>query len=455
MADIPTTVKNKGLVERRRKQIVLAAIKLFSRNGFHKTTLKELAEEAGLSYGNIYDYVGSKEDIFFLIHEFVAGSAMEILNRSTEEVQDPIEKLRRMVRGEFNLMDQWADAVLLIYQESHILKGTFLKKLLEKERNHLQKFESVLVESIEQELLRPCNVRLVSNLIKSMIDTWTLKRWDLRGHAGQLETEGTILDVIFHGLLNDRNQSQASNATFTPLQGKVALVINGGTEIGRGICTAFFKQGARVAADTGDGRLRLVCEEGLSSDFLPPAESGRPGSGRGLSDLYALERRFGPIDFYVHDIGAGTTEPPDNLQAQGAAEVLRFHLSTAQALSGFFLSKMRERRNGKIVYIAPWLWDRHLDPIIFESVKAGCSALCRTMALEMAAASVNVNCIVPGYIRTDRPTQIEKTLKDEVSACIPAGRMGEIADVVEAVQFLMADASKYLTGQVLNVTGGR
>ena len=115
MVEIPTTVKNKELVERRRKQIVLAGIKLFSRNGFHKTTLKELAEEAGLSYGNIYDYVGSKEDIFFLIHDFLAGSAMEILNRSIEDIQDPIEKLRRMVLGEFNLMGQWADALLLTY----------------------------------------------------------------------------------------------------------------------------------------------------------------------------------------------------------------------------------------------------------------------------------------------------------------------------------------------------
>jgi AcrR family transcriptional regulator len=99
LVEIPTTVKNKELVERRRKQIVPAGIKLFSRNGFHKTTLKELAEEAGLSYSNIYDYVGSKEDIFFLTHDFLAGSAMEILNRSIEDIQDPIEKLRRMVRG--------------------------------------------------------------------------------------------------------------------------------------------------------------------------------------------------------------------------------------------------------------------------------------------------------------------------------------------------------------------
>ena len=82
--NIPTTVKNKELVEKHREQIILAAIKLFSQKGFHKTTLRELSEEAGLSYGNIYDYVGSKEDIFSLIHDYSANLTMKALRESIE-----------------------------------------------------------------------------------------------------------------------------------------------------------------------------------------------------------------------------------------------------------------------------------------------------------------------------------------------------------------------------------
>ena len=223
--DIPTTVKNKNLVEKRRRQIILAAIKLFSQKGFHKTTLKELAEEAGLSHGNVYDYVGSKEDIFFLIHDFLAGSAMEILNRSLEDVQDPIDKLRRMVRGEFNLMDQWADALLLIYQESHILSGDFLRRLLEKERAHLEKFEIVIEECIAQGRLRDCNVRLAANLIKSMIDAWTIKRWDLRAHASQIEAERSILELVFHGMLTEHSSPEPVSCESDVLMGKTALLI--------------------------------------------------------------------------------------------------------------------------------------------------------------------------------------------------------------------------------------
>ena len=69
MGVIPTTIKSKRLVEKKREQIVLAAIKLFAKKGFFKTTLRDLSEEAGISHGNIYDYVGVKEDILYSLLE--------------------------------------------------------------------------------------------------------------------------------------------------------------------------------------------------------------------------------------------------------------------------------------------------------------------------------------------------------------------------------------------------
>lgn len=133
MSTIHTNVKNPQLVQKRREQIVLAAINLFSQKGFHKTTLRNLAEQTGLSQASIYDYVGSKEDIFFLIHELAASSAMEAMKKSLEQVADPLEKLRRMIRAEFGTMDKLADAIMLIYQEGHILTKPLLKSLLKKE----------------------------------------------------------------------------------------------------------------------------------------------------------------------------------------------------------------------------------------------------------------------------------------------------------------------------------
>ena len=153
MSTIPTTIKSKKLVEKRREQIVLAAIKLFAEKGFHKTTLRELSDEAGISHGNIYDYVGTKEDIFYLLHEYMDKLATDSLCRSIEHIEDPLEKLRRMVRSEFNLMYQWADAILIIYQECHILNKSLLRELLKRESAHVQLYEMVLKECIKKGLL--------------------------------------------------------------------------------------------------------------------------------------------------------------------------------------------------------------------------------------------------------------------------------------------------------------
>lgn len=456
MVQIPTTVKNQRLVKQRRRQIVLAAIKLFSRNGFHKTTLKELAEEAGLSYGNIYDYVGSKEDIFFLIHDFLAGSAMEILNRSIEGIQDPIEKLRRMVRGEFNLMDQWADALLLIYQESHIVHGDFLRKLLQKERAHLEKFEVVLNECIAEGVLRPCNVRLVSNLIKSMIDAWTIKRWDLRGHASRLEAERSIMEIVTRGLIAPEASARVSSAEGDTMAGKTALVVNGGTLLGQAVCNALSAKGVRVIVHIGR----------RSNGGKPSRQSARGALCRPttilkhsvpltVGQVNEIEERFGPIDIYVHDLGIGTDEQPKQAPDRVGGGPMEDNLCAARALAHCFAKRMGQRSMGRIVYLAPWSWDAYADPIGFDIVKAGTIALTRSLAKQLAAAAVNVNCIVPGHIRGVRPLKIEKALGRDLLEQIPSGRLGELFDVTESVLFLIQEETKYLTGQVLKVTGGQ
>ena len=460
MREIPTTVKNKELVKKRRQQIILAAIKLFSKNGYHKTTLKELAEEAGLSHGNVYDYVGSKEDIFFLIHDFIAGSSIKNLNRSIENIQDPIDKLRRMVRGEFNLMDQWADAVLLIYQESHILKGDFLKRLLEKERDHLAKFEVVINECIEQGKLRDCNVRLAANLIKSMIDTLVIKRWDLRGHSNPIEAERLILQLVFHGLLNDKQKFTLPSETLDSLQGKTALMVNGGTVLGQAACDILLAQGLKliVHVDSQQGLWKQSKKEAPQSSNAPVCIIEQQDA-LSLSQLQSIEKKYGPIDIYIHDLGIGTTDKQSADSIDKAHEMqipnpFQKNMQCAHELAGYFMAQMTARMSGRIVYLAPWSWDKYNNPIRFATTKAETKALTKAMSAEMTGSGVNVNCIVPGYIRAQRPQNIEKELANDLPQKIPSGKLGEVFDVAAAILFFIGDGSKYTTGQIFNVTGG-
>ena len=454
MREVPTTVKNKQLVEQRREQIVLAAIKLFSQKGFHQTTLRMLTKEAGISYGNIYDYIGSKDDIFYLIHEYMCNLIFEELGRAAENQPNPLDKLKRMVRAEFTLMDKWADAIMLLYQEGHIQKQPYLGKFLQKEHDHVQLFERAVDECITQGLLRPCQARLVANLIKIMVDSWVLKRWDLRGHMSKLEAEQTILDVLFNGLMPTPEKQALTGRGPSNLAGKRALIVNGSTFLG--LCASSF------AVSRG---MDVVChfnhdpDETTMKAYGAGFDAGKAkvvharDSGPMTPEVFEqIEREHGQIDVYIQDFGAGYLGAEQQSQQAGLA--MEGNLGLAHQMGAFLANAFANRSYGRIIFIAPWAWDQFADQIRFESVKAGAQAMTGVLAGSLACSQTTVNCVVPGFIKTVRPCALQKAKQDQVAEEIPMKKMGEAEDLTETINFLAGDSGKYLTGQIMHVSGG-
>jgi NAD(P)-dependent dehydrogenase (short-subunit alcohol dehydrogenase family)/AcrR family transcriptional regulator len=456
---IPTTIKNRQLVQKRRGQIVVAATKLFSEKGFHKTTIAELANEAGLSYGNIYDYIGSKEDIFSLIHDYAASSAMAALLSSIRNVSSPIEKLRRIIRAEFNLMDNLSDSILLLYQESHILSKPYLHKVLTKEREHLNLIEQTIEECIQAGQLTKCNVRLAANLIKSMIDSWVIKRWDLRGFADRLETERAILELIFHGISSEQASMESTpepnrkSNSVCPigLHGQTALIINSGTPIGTALCHSLSNAGVKLAvyaiqvAATGESPEAFKSASGPINFY----STGHHGEMNTLL-FKSIEKDMGSIDICIHDIGLGTL-PVAGSKTKKKLNGLAANLKSAEEIAFCLMNNSQLKR---IVYITPWSWDQFQDHICYATVHGAIVALKKYMARQTANKGVTVNCLMPGYITTARPSSFQKQYQDKIKATIPAGKIGEIRDVAEAILFLIGDSAKYITGQVLGINGG-
>ena len=94
------------------------------------------------------------------------------------------------------------------------------------------------------------------------------------------------------------------------------------------------------------------------------------------------------------------------------------------------------------------------DPIRFETVRAGTIALTKTMASRMAPAKICVNCIDPGFIAGTKPSKIEQEKVLDMVDRIPMRRLGEVADVLETIRFLISEVSRNMTGQVFEISGG-
>jgi AcrR family transcriptional regulator len=185
VTDIPTQIKNPDLVKKRRRQIVDAAVGLFVEKGFHKTTTRQIAAAAGFSIGSLYEYVGSKEDVLYLvcdaIHDEVEGAVSEALGRAKRGKG----ALTEVIREYFQVCHRMSDHVLLIYQETQSLPPQWRKRVLEKEVRITGIFIDVLVRLIDSGDLPRLNekfLELAAHNITVMGHMWTFRRWFLARH---------------------------------------------------------------------------------------------------------------------------------------------------------------------------------------------------------------------------------------------------------------------------------
>lgn len=183
--ELPTHIKNRHLVEQRRRQIVDAAVQLFIENGFHKTTTRQIARTAGISIGSIYEYVASKEDILYLvcdtIHTEVEQGVTEALTRPTEGR----DAMAATIREYFFVCHRMSDHILLIYQETQSLPPQWRKKVLENEVRITGLFVQVIVKLIASGDLPEMDERdidLMAHNISVLGHMWTFRRWFLARH---------------------------------------------------------------------------------------------------------------------------------------------------------------------------------------------------------------------------------------------------------------------------------
>jgi len=183
--DVPTHIKNPDLVKKRRRQIVDAAVGLFVENGFHKTTTRQIAAAAGFSIGSLYEYVGSKEDVLYLvcdaIHDEVESAVSEALNRA----QSGKSALTEVIREYFQVCNRMSDHILLIYQETQSLPPQWRRRVLEKEVRVTGIFIDVMARLIANGDLPRLNekfLELAAHNITVMGHMWTFRRWFLARH---------------------------------------------------------------------------------------------------------------------------------------------------------------------------------------------------------------------------------------------------------------------------------
>jgi TetR/AcrR family transcriptional regulator, cholesterol catabolism regulator len=179
---IPSLVKDPKLIEKRREQIVEAAVDLFITKGFHKTTTREIARASGFSIGTLYEYIESKEDVLYLVCEHIHNEVERRMQPAFRGSMTGADSLKQAIRNFLLVMDEMGDKVLLIYQEIKSLPIEPMRYVLHREEQITGIFEEILRHGIKDGsiCMDPGMVKLMAHNIIVLGEMWVFRRWALR-----------------------------------------------------------------------------------------------------------------------------------------------------------------------------------------------------------------------------------------------------------------------------------
>ncbi|HZG15436.1 MAG TPA: TetR/AcrR family transcriptional regulator [Candidatus Bathyarchaeia archaeon] len=181
---IPSLVKDPKLIEKRREQIVEAAVDLFIHKGFHKTTTREIARASGFSIGTLYEYIESKEDVLYLVCDAIHAEVESRLREAITFNGTGLKIMKMAMKSFFRVMDQMSDRVLLIYQETKSLPKEALRYVLRREEEISEIFGEILRKGIEDGSIQldEKHVKLMADNIMVLGEMWVFRRWALKKH---------------------------------------------------------------------------------------------------------------------------------------------------------------------------------------------------------------------------------------------------------------------------------
>jgi 3-oxoacyl-[acyl-carrier protein] reductase len=239
--------------------------------------------------------------------------------------------------------------------------------------------------------------------------------------------------------------------------GKVVLVTGSSRGIGAGMAAAFDNLGARCVVnyvDDPQGRNKADAKAvvaKLSGALVVECDVSNPASVTTMMETIRRER--GGLDILINNAGILRDRTIKNMSLEEWKSVLDVNLGGAFNCiqqSGAIL-----RAQGRIVNLASVSGTLGIyGQANYASSKAAIMALTRVAAREMAKNLVTVNAIAPGVIDTEMGRSIPQIALNKMLEQIPAGRMGNVKDIVDAALFLCSSHAQYITGQVIHVNGG-
>jgi 3-oxoacyl-[acyl-carrier protein] reductase len=243
------------------------------------------------------------------------------------------------------------------------------------------------------------------------------------------------------------------------LDDHVALVTGGTAGIGKGIALKLASEGARIAIfGRNVERGKAVAEEinaqygNDRAAFYQVDVSQKAGVSEAIKEVV---NDFKQVNILVNNAGITRDQLLMRMSESDWDEVMDINVKSCYNLSHALVRPMMKARKGKIINISSVVGiTGNMGQANYAASKAAIIGFTKALAKELAARGICVNCVAPGFIKTQMTDALNDQQQEATLSQIPMGRMGSPEDIANAVLFLSCQESDYITGQVLTVDGG-
>ena len=233
------------------------------------------------------------------------------------------------------------------------------------------------------------------------------------------------------------------------------IIITGATGgIGHSLVKSLSESGAKIlATGTRLEKLEELKSKFKNTDILKFDIS----KGEEIEEFIenATKQLGGGLDCLINNAGITQDNLAIRMNIDEWKKVIDINLTSTFLLSKFAIKKMLKNKYGKIINITSVVGHTgNLGQVNYTASKAGIVAMAKSLAIEYAKKNININCISPGFIKTEMTDKIDDKFKEAIISKIPSSRLGKPEDVANAVLFLASDQSNYINGETIHVNGG-
>jgi 3-oxoacyl-[acyl-carrier protein] reductase len=237
------------------------------------------------------------------------------------------------------------------------------------------------------------------------------------------------------------------------LKNKKILITGATGGIGHGLVKKFYELGSIVlATGTNENKLSQLKKE-FKNIKTKAFRLDQHSEIENFINTCYLELEG--IDVLINNAGITLDNLSIRLTDENWKKVIDINLSSTFLMCKHTIKKMLKSKKGKIINITSIVAHTgNLGQANYAASKAGIIGFSKSLAIEYAKKNINVNCISPGFIKTEMTDQINEEFKKILVSKIPSGDLGKGEDIANSAAFLSSDMSDYITGETIHVNGG-